>query len=127
MARRPIDPLRTVRAVCLALPEATERASHGTPAFFVGDKKVFVYVWIDGHHDNHFPHLWCAAGPGVQEILLEAEPETFFRPPYVGTRGWIGVRLDHGIGSDEIAEHCTDAYRVVAPKRLVDQLDSSAD
>ena len=124
VASRPKDMLRTVRTICLALPEVTERPSHGTPTFFVRGKKAFVYVWLEGHHGNHFPHLWCAAEPGVQEILLEAEPGTFFRPPYLGPRGWVGVRLDAGIGRDEIGELCEDAYRVIAPQRLVDELEA---
>jgi hypothetical protein len=125
VANRPVDMLRTVRTICLALPGVTERLSHGTPSFFV--KKAFVYAWLEGHHNNHFPHLWCAAEPGVQEILIEAEPGTFFRPPYLGPRGWVGVRLDGGIGRDEIAELCEDAYRVIAPRTLVDELDSPGD
>jgi hypothetical protein len=124
VASRPKDTLRTIRSICLALPEVTERPSHGTPTFFVRNKSVFVYAWLEGHHDNDFPHLWCAAGPGVQEILIEAEPETFFRPPYVGPRGWVGVRLDGGIEMDEIGELCEDAYRAIAPPKLVSELDA---
>ena len=65
----------------------------------------------------------CAAPPGVQEELIAGSPERFFRPPYVGHRGWLGVRLDRGVGWDEIAELCQDAYRLAAPKRLVALLD----
>lgn len=111
-----------VRAICLGLPEATERVSHGAPAFFVG--KQFVTLWPDGHHDNRFPHLWCAAPAGVQEHLVAAAPDRFFRPPYVGGRGWIGVRLDGPVDWDEVTELCHDAYRVVAPKRLIRHLDT---
>ncbi|HET6214409.1 MAG TPA: MmcQ/YjbR family DNA-binding protein [Micromonosporaceae bacterium] len=117
---KPVDRLR---AICLAFPEVTERPSHGTPTWFVRDKSVFVQFWGDGHHDDDFPHLWCAAPPGAQEALVAAEPERFFRPPYVGGRGWLGVRLDRGPDWTEIAELCADAYRVVAPKRLVKLLD----
>jgi hypothetical protein len=81
-----------VRAICLALPEVTEKTSHGSPAFFA--KKQFVMLWSSGHHDHAFPHIWCAAPPGAQEALVAAAPERFFRPPYVGGRGWIGLRLD---------------------------------
>jgi len=124
VASRPQDMLRTVRSICLALPEVTERPSHGTPTFFVRGKKAFVYAWLEGHHGNHFPHLWCAAEPGVQEILLAAEPGNFFRPPYLGPRGWVGVRLDSGIERDEISELCEDAFRVIAPQKLVDELEA---
>ena len=88
------DPLERLRAICLAFPEVTERLSHGAPTWFVRDKKVFATLWMHGHHQDDFPHLVCAAPPGVQQELVEAEPERFFRPPYVGGRGWIGVRLD---------------------------------
>jgi hypothetical protein len=113
-----------VRGICLALPEATERLSHGAPAFFVRDRKQFVMLWPDGHHDHEFPHLWCAAPPGGQEELLAADPERFFRPPYVGHRGWVGVRLDRDPDWTEIAELCIDAYRTVAPKTLITRLDN---
>jgi len=113
-----------LREICLALPEVTERASHGTPAWYVRDKTQFAQLWPDGHHDKHFPHLWCAAPPGVQEALIGSAGDRFFRPPYVGGRGWIGIRLDSEIDWAEIAELCADAYRVVAPARLVAKLDS---
>jgi hypothetical protein len=113
-----------LRAICLALPEVAERPSHGAPTFFVLDKKSFVTLWASGHHDNQFPHLWCAGPPGAQPELIASSPERFFRPPYVGGRGWIGVRLDTGtVDWAEIAELCQDAYRAVAPARLVALLD----
>ncbi len=88
------------------------------------DKKSFVMLWADGHHDHRFPHLWCAAPAGAQEELVEQEPDRFFRPPYVGHRGWLGVRLDRKVQWSEVAEICRDAYRVVAPKMLVARLDA---
>lgn len=105
-----------VRAICLALPDVTEKVSHGSPAFFV--KKQFVQLWVNGHHDHDFAHLWCAARVGAQEELIETEPQRFFRPPYVGGRGWIGLRLDGKVDWAEVAEVCKDAYRVIAPPRL---------
>jgi hypothetical protein len=120
------DPVAALRAICMAFPEVTERPSHGAPTWFVRDKKVFVTFWHQGHHDDDFPHLWCAAAPGVQSELIAATPSTFFRPPYVGHRGWLGVRMDTGIGWDEVAELCQDAYRAVAPATLVRQLDARA-
>jgi hypothetical protein len=112
-----LDIAGRVRSICLRLPEATERVSHGSPAFFVG--KQFVMLWPDGHHDQDFAHLWCAAPAGVQEELVAVSADRYFRPPYVGGRGWVGVRLDGDVDWDEIAELCVDAYRVVAPPRLV--------
>jgi hypothetical protein len=95
--------VRRFRAACARLPEVEERLSHGAPTFFVRGKKSFAMLWADGHHDNRFPHLWCAAPPGAQAELTAADPAQFFRPPYVGHRGWLGVRLDRGLGDDELA------------------------
>jgi hypothetical protein len=111
-----------LQAICLAFPETTERPSHGAPTWFVRDKRAFVTLWEHGHHDNDFPHLWVAAPPGTQEELLRVGPERFFRPPYVGHRGWVGVRLDVSVDWTEIAELCTDAYRTVAPPSLIARL-----
>jgi hypothetical protein len=80
-------------------------------------------VWAGGHHDHEFPHLWCAAPPGAQEALVTADPGRYFRPPYVGHRGWIGMRLDGDVDWDEVRGVCEDAYRAVAPARLVAGLD----
>ena len=113
-----------VRAVCARLPEVTERLSHGAPTWFVQGKRSFATVWANGHHANGFPHLWCAAPPGAQAELIAATPDRFFRPPYVGGRGWLGVRLDGDVDWAEIAELCEDAYRVIAPPRLVARLAS---
>jgi hypothetical protein len=112
-----------VRAACLALPEVSERASHGAPTWFVRGKKSFVTLWADGHHADEFPHLWCAGLPGAQEALVAGEPGRFFRPPYVGGRGWVGVRLDGAVDWAEIADLCRDAYRAVAPAALAARLD----
>lgn len=111
-----------IRAICTALPGVTERTSHGAPAFFAG--KQFLAVWADGHHDHHFPHLWCAMPPGVQQELVTAEPDRFFRPPYVGGRGWVGVRLDRDVDWDELRAICEDAFRAVAPRKLLAALDA---
>jgi hypothetical protein len=103
-----------LRAICSRWPEVTERPSHGAPTWFVGDKRAFVTLWASGHHSNHFPHLWCANIPEGQRELIAANPERFFRPPYVGHRGWVGVRLDAGPDWTEIAELCEDAYQMIA-------------
>jgi hypothetical protein len=106
-----------VRRICLALPEVTERPSHGAPTWFVRDKRSFATLWEHGHHDLEFPHLWVAAPPGGQEELVAHAPERYFRPPYVGHRGWVGVRLDGAVDWTEIAELCTDGYDAVSAKR----------
>lgn len=116
--------MRRVRVACARLPEVEERLSHGAPTFFVRGKKSFVCAWVEGHHDVRFPHLWCAAADGVQGELVASDPDTYFRPPYVGHRGWVGVRLDKGMGDDELRELCEDAFRHVAPSSLVAPLDA---
>jgi hypothetical protein len=120
---RPPDLVDRLRGICLALPEVTERPSHGAPTWFVRGKRSFASLWPDGHHDIEFAHLWCAAPPGAQEALVAAAPDRFFRPPYVGHRGWLGMRLDGAVDWDEVAELCEDGYRTVAPKRLIVLLD----
>lgn len=119
-----VDLEAQVRAICLALPGVTERLSHGAPAFFAG--KQFLMLWPDGHHDHHFPHLWCAAPAGAQVELVTTEPERYFRPPYVGGRGWVGIRLDRDVDWDEIASACLEAFRTVAPKKMIAALDQRA-
>lgn len=110
-----------IRSICLALPGASERSSHGTPAFFAG--KQFLMLWPDGHHEQGFPHLWFAAPPGVQDELIRSEPDRYFRPPYVGGRGWVGLRLDQMIDWNEVTSICEEAFRTVAPKKLIAALD----
>jgi hypothetical protein len=114
-----VQPLEQVRELCLALPEVTERLSHGAPTWFVRDKKTFV-TYHDDHHGDGRLALWCAAPPGMQDALVAGEPEHYFVPAYVGHRGWIGVRLDRGLDWNEIAGAIEDAYVTVAPKRLVE-------
>jgi hypothetical protein len=110
--------LRRIRAICLALPEVSERLSHGAPTFFVRGKKAFLMVLTDHHGDGRFA-IWCAAPTGMQSMLVEADPERFFVPPYVGHRGWLGVRLDRGLHWDELEGIAEDAYADVAPAKLV--------
>ena len=112
-----------VRLICLDLPEVTERLSHGSPAWFVRDKKT-IAMFVDDHHGDGILGIWCAAPPGVQEELVALEPDRFFRPPYVGHRGWLGVRLDVDVDWDEMDGILRDAYRCVAPKTLAAQLDT---
>jgi hypothetical protein len=111
--------LAKLRTICLAFPETSERLSHGAPTFFVREKRSFLMVLTNHHGDDRFA-IWCAAPDGMQKMLVEADPERFFVPPYVGHRGWLGVRLDRGIHWDELAGISEDAYAEVAPARLVE-------
>jgi hypothetical protein len=116
------DVLRRLREICLALPETSERPSHGAPSFFVRGKTCFLMLLDDHHGDGRFA-VWCAAPAGDQQLLVDADPEKFFVPPYVGHRGWLGVRLDRGLDWEELAGIVEDAFCTVAPKKLVDQLE----
>jgi hypothetical protein len=111
--------LERLRAICLSLPETSERPSHGAPTFFVREKRPFVMVLTDHHGDGRFA-IWCAAPAGVQALLVDNDPEKFFVPPYVGHRGWLGVRLDTTIDWDELAGIAEDAFAEVAPAKLVE-------
>jgi hypothetical protein len=116
--------LERLRGICLGLPETTERLSHGEPTWFIRDKKTFV-MFADQHHDDRVG-FWCAAPEGAQEALIAADPEHFFRPPYVGHRGWVGVYLDvEGVNWEQIEDIVEDAYRKIAPKTLIAQLDQN--
>jgi hypothetical protein len=115
------SPLERLRAICLALPEVTGRLSHGEPTWFVRDKQVFV-MFADRHHDDRVA-FWCAAPSGAQETLVDSDPDRFFIPPYVGHRGWLGVYLDVSVDWDEIARLVVEAYRMIAPARLVALID----
>src|SRR5438093_3648115 len=97
---------RRVRRICTAMPEATEKLSHGEPTFFV-HKKVFA-MFANNHHDDGHIAVWLPAPPGIQAMLIAASPEKFFKPPYVGVRGWVGIELDC-IGNEELASHLRQA------------------
>lgn len=116
-----MESLERLRQLCLVFPETSERLSHGGPSWFIREKKLFV-TFSDHLHDDHV-EFWCAAPPGVQEAVVGSEPDRYFRPPYVGHRGWVGVYLDVDVDWDAVAELVRDAYRQVAPKRLVALLE----
>lgn len=122
-----MDELDRLREICFALPEVSERLSHGSPTFFIREKKTLATYHPHGIHGEHGMSIWAPAPPGVQEQLVEDEPERFYRPPYVGHRGWVGVRLDRSPDWGEIAAIVEEAYRLVAPKTLVKQLDERSE
>jgi hypothetical protein len=113
--------LDQLRVICLALPEAVEAGGVGNPSFKVRDK-IFAMC-----HDLHAGQwsLWCKAGTGVQAMLVSAEPERYFVPPYVGQHGWVGIRLHDGIDWTIVADLVRKSYRMTAPKRLVAQLEAN--
>ena len=115
--------LARVRKIVMAFPEVTERLSHGAPTWFVRGKKTIATL-ADDHHGSGILGLVCAAPPGVQETMIDEEPERFYRPPYVGGRGWLGVRLDRPCPDTELRAILMDAYRTVAPKALAARLEA---
>jgi len=107
--------LQRIRRICAALPETTEKLSHGEPTFFVR-KKVYV-MFANNHHNDGHVAVWVPAPPGVQAALIEAEPQKFYKPPYVGVRGWVGIELSQ-VSDEELASHIREAWRLIAPKKL---------
>jgi hypothetical protein len=101
--------LQRLREICLAFPNASERLSHGAPTFFVREKRAFLMVMDNHHGDGRFA-IWCAAPEGMQQLLVDTAPDKFFVPPYVGHRGWLGVRLDRELDWNELAGIAEDAY-----------------
>jgi hypothetical protein len=118
--------LERLRGRCMALPEATERLSHGEPTWFVRGKKVFV-TFAGRHHDDRVA-FWCAASAEERDALVSEDSDRFFVPPYVGGRGWLGVYLDTArVDWAEIDEIVREAYRLIAPKQLAALLDGPTD
>jgi hypothetical protein len=109
-----------VRKICLALPETTEKLSHGEPTFFVA-KKVFTTFSNNHHSDGHVAAV-MPAPPGAQEMLIENSPEKFYRPPYVGGKGWIGIEIKR-IDDEELASHIRVAWKMIAPAKLQTLVD----
>lgn len=116
-----IDPLEKLRELIAALPETSEKLSHGAPTWW-GGKKTFA-VYHVGHYDEGRRGVWIKAPDGAQAALIESDPERFYRPKYVGPSGWIGVRLERDVDWGQVRELLVLGYREVAPKRALAQLD----
>lgn len=106
--------LQRVRRICLALPGATEKISHGEPTFFV-KKRVFAMFSNNHHQDGHIA-IWIPAQPGEQEALIASFPATYYRPPYVGIKGWVGIELDQ-ISDEELGAHLSEAWKLISNLR----------
>ena len=111
--------IERVRRICLGLPETWEKISHGEPTWFVG-KKVFAMFSNNHHNDGHIA-VTVPAAIGIQEMLIEKSSKKFYRPPYVGVRGWVGIELGR-IGDKELALHIQEAWRIIAPAKLSNRL-----
>jgi hypothetical protein len=113
-----------LRAICLALPEVTEKIAWGEPTWRAG--KIFAQMDTH-HHGADRVAVWLPARPGVQEALVEEDPVHYFRPPYVGHKGWVGVRIDRDPDWRAVAGLVVEAYREVAPPRLIARQDRQRD
>jgi hypothetical protein len=113
--------IERVRRICLSLPETMEKLSHGEPTWFVR-KKVFAMFSNNHHNDGHVA-VTLPVPLGVQAGLIKASPEKFYKPPYVGVRGWVGIEIDQ-IDDEELALHLREAWRLIAPEKLHAKLES---
>ena len=120
----PANPLARLRRACLALPEAHEVEAWGEPTFRIRNKLFAMYAAPGNHHGGGRPAVWCKAAPGNQVLMVRAEPERYFVPPYVGPSGWVGVWLDRNPDWAEVKTLLRDSYRLVAPKKLAALLPS---
>jgi hypothetical protein len=107
--------LERVRRICIAIPGTVEKLSHGEPTFFAEGKRVFT-MFAGNHHSDGRIAVWIPAAPGLQVALIQDAPRTYFRPPYVGASGWVGIDVER-IGDDELASHILQAWKMVAPKK----------
>ena len=113
LAAMPISAVETLRSICLALPEAAEEPMRRGPSYRVRDK---IFALERDHRDG--PALWCKVPEGSQAVLVGADPERFFVPPYFGPKGWIGMRLSDAPDWNEAGFLVRRSYRLIAPKRL---------
>ena len=106
--------LKRVKKICLSMPDTTEKISHGEPTFFT-KKRVFAMFSNNHHHDGHVA-VWVPAPPGLQEALIEEAPGAYYRPPYVGGSGWVGIELDQ-VNDDVLAGHLRQAWNLITKKK----------
>ena len=116
--------LERLREICLALPEAHEVEAWGEPTFRVKNKLFAMYASTDNHHGGGRPAVWVKSAPGEQQLLIAAEPKRFFKPPYVGPSGWVGIWLDKRPRWSQVQMMVQDSYRLTAPKKLLALLAS---
>jgi hypothetical protein len=117
------EQVERVRGICLLLPGTSERLSHGEPVFFV-HKKAFV-MFANNHHNDGRIAVWLPVPAGLQPDLIKAVPEIYFKPPYVGVRGWVGIDLTL-IRDMDLRFHIQTAWELVAPKRLLSRVKGTS-
>jgi len=108
--------LERVRRICAAMPSVSEKLSHGAPTFFVKKDKGVFAMFVDSHHEDGHLAVWLPARPGMQSALIEDAPKTYFKPPYVGVSGWIGIELGQ-VGDDALEIHVREAWEIAAGKK----------
>ena len=114
MKKKAVDPIDRVRRICAALPETTEKISHGEPTFF-NKKGVYAMISNNHHNDGHVA-VWIPAPPGAQESLIKSAPKVYYRPPYVGVKGWVGIEISE-IGDDDLGLHLTEAWQLISNRK----------
>jgi hypothetical protein len=115
----PASPLSRLRKLCLGLPEAHEVEAWGEPTFRVKNKIFAMYAHANNHHGGGRHAVWCKAKAVNQRLMIDAAPDRFFAPPYVGPSGWIGVWLEGDCDWNELRDLLRDGYRMTAPKKLL--------
>ena len=118
------SPVDRVRRICLALPEAYEKTSHGEPTFWAGRRMFASFADAATHHGRGRHAVWCKATPMTQDLVVSQWPERYFVPPYVGVGGWFGIYLDRRPDWDEVALRLRESYRLAATKTLIAALDA---
>ena len=117
-------PIARLRQLCLALPEAQEVEAWGEPTFRVRNKIFAMYAASDSHHGAGRPGVWVKSTHLLQDMLVHEDPDRYFAPPYVGPKGWLGIRLDRRPNWKSVNELLRDAYLLTAPKRIAAKLDA---
>jgi hypothetical protein len=119
MSPDPEDELARLRAICLALPKGAEKLSHGQPAFYIDKGKIFAWYWHDHHNDGRTAVMVKTSGIEEQEMLIDMDPDLYYRPAYLGPFGWVAIRTDQpDTDWDHIANRIATSYDLIAPPKL---------
>jgi phosphoribosylglycinamide formyltransferase-1/phosphoribosylamine--glycine ligase/phosphoribosylglycinamide formyltransferase/phosphoribosylformylglycinamidine cyclo-ligase len=121
MSPDPEADLARLRAICMAMPAAAEKISHGAPTFFIEKGKVFAYFSHNHHNDGRTAVHVKTSGVDEQAMLVEADPDLYYVPPYTGPAGWIAMRVDRGDTDwDHIGDRVAQSWELVAPAKLLE-------
>ena len=123
MSLDPEADLERLRSICLALPHAAEKLSHGMPAFFIEKGKIFAWFWHNHHRDGRTAVMVKLSGIEEQEMLIEADPDLYYRPPYLGPFGWIAIRTDQpDTDWEHIADRIAISWDLIVPPKLKERI-----